>query len=67
MKLKLIKNISNDVISLKIKNGYFLKLHPDGVLEDIDVTNVEELRDKIDITSDLTEVTEPTGMTKLRD
>ena len=60
MKVKSIKNISNEDVKLELDNtpGCILTLLPGRKFENIHVYNLDEIRDKVQVTSDLGEIVE---------
>ena len=67
MRVKKLKNVSNEKITLDLGSNVQTVLPPGADIADIDVTNCQELEDKAVITYDLTEVNEAQGKTKLND
>jgi len=67
MRVKKLKNVSNEKITLDLGSNIKTVLPPGAEVTDIDVANHEELEDKASITFDLTEVTENSGKTRLDD
>lgn len=67
MRLVKIKNNSNEDVELKHKNGAKTTLPPGIELEDVDITNLSEVKARTKTTIDLTEVNETLGKTKLND
>ena len=60
MKVKCIRNVSNKRVSVLCSNGMEISLPPNESYEDnIDVTNINELGEKVSYTADLTEVGKP--------
>ena len=56
MKVSIIKNVSKKGITVKAKNGMEVYLPPGQEFEDIDVSNLEKLGEKVTYVSNLTEV-----------
>lgn len=56
MKVRRIKNVSDKRVVVKTKNGIEFSIPPGQDWEDIDVTNLDELGDKVSVKADLTEV-----------
>lgn len=64
---KSLKNITNGRIRVKFLSGMSANLLPKCTIENIAITNYEEIKGKVLIVGDLTEVTVPQGKTQLRD
>jgi len=56
MKVSNIKNVSNKGVTIKATNGMEVYLPPNQEFEDIDVSNLEKLGEKVTYVSNLTEV-----------
>jgi len=56
MKVSNIKNVSDKGITIKASNGMEVYLPPNQEFEDIDVSNLENLGEKVTYVSNLTEV-----------
>lgn len=67
MRVKRLKNVSNEKITLDLGCNIRTVLPPGADIADVDVTNCSELEDKATITYDLTEVNENQGKTRLND
>lgn len=67
MKARKIQNISQSVIPLRLEGGGSASLPVNGTIENISITNETELRGKIIMSRDLTEVNESHGKKQLRD
>lgn len=67
MRVKKLTNESESSIRVKCKNGLEHIVPPGVTLNDIDVVNEQDLKDKAKITFDLTEVNEEQGKTRLDD
>ena len=67
MKARKIENISRTPVLLKLKGGPTVALPSQASLEYVNITNEAEIRGKVIITGDLTEVRENTGKKQLRD
>jgi len=68
MKVKSLKNISNDKVKVTLSsNGQSVFLPPGSTIESVNVFNEKELKGKVHIVQDLTEVNESQGKTKLYD
>jgi len=65
MRVKSLKNISNEKITLDHGSDIKTVLPPGADIADVDVTNCSELEDRAAITYDLTEVNESRGKTQL--
>jgi hypothetical protein len=67
MVVNTLKNISDKRIIVKLTNGTEMSI-PSGVsIGKFDVKNLDEIRDNVKITEDLTEVNSSSGKTKLYD
>lgn len=67
MRAKSIKNITNGRVHLKLRGGMSAYLPPGSTIENIGITNENELKGKVQIVKDLTEVTETKGRMRLDD
>lgn len=67
MRFKSLKNITNGRVRVKFSSGMSANLLPDCTIENVAITNHEEIKGKVFGIQDLTEVTEPQGKTQLRD
>lgn len=67
MRVKSLKNITNGRIRVKFLSGMSANLLPECTIENIAITNYEELKGKVFVVGDLTEVVESQGKTKLND
>lgn len=67
MRAKSVKNITNGKVKVQFPSGVSADLPPGSTIENVNVTNEEELKGKVYITRDLTEVNENSGKTQLRD
>jgi len=68
MRVKSLKNISNGKVRLKFASGVSVNLPPGSTLENVNIVNEEEIKGKVFIIKDLTEVNENNkGRTQLRD
>jgi len=67
MRVKSVKNITNGKVNLQFASGVSADLPPGSTIENVNVTNEEEIKGKVHITRDLTEVNEPQGKKQLRD
>lgn len=56
MKVKVVKNVSDKRISILVKDGTEIFLPPNQSWEDIDVINLDKLKEKVTYVVDLTEV-----------
>jgi len=65
MRAKSVKNITNRKVKVQFANGVSADLIPGSTIENVNVTNEEELKGKVLITRDLTEVTEESGKVRL--
>lgn len=67
MRVRKLKNVSNEKITVDFGSNIQAVLPPGAEIENEDVTNCQELEEKASITYDLTEVNEVRGKTKLND
>jgi hypothetical protein len=67
MRVKKLKNVSNEKITIDLGSNIKAVLPPGADITNIDVTNCEDLEDKAIITYDLTEVVENSSKQKLYD
>lgn len=67
MRVKKLKNTSDEVIIVKHKDGVESSLPPGAEVSDVSITNEGELRGKAHIIADLTEINERGIKTKLND
>jgi len=67
MRVKKIENISNEVVKLEHKNGAKTTLPPGRILNNIEVTNLDEVQGQVKVVHDLTEVGESKGKIRLDD
>lgn len=67
MKARKIKNISQAAIPLRFEGGGSATLPFNGTIENVNIINEMELKGKIAVTRDLTEVNESSGKKQLRD
>ncbi len=65
MRARKIENISQVPVPLRLKNGLVVTLPFGSTLENVDITNEAEIKGKVAITRDLTEVNEESGRTRL--
>lgn len=69
-KVKKLQNNSGYHLVIIQDDGFMIGVPPGGILENINITNLEEIKDKVSVIIDLTEVMERKnvqGRTKLRD
>jgi len=67
VRVKKLKNVSSERITVVLKNGTTVFL-PSGVeITDVEITNEKELRGRTIITADLTEIVEKDRRTTLND
>ena len=60
MKVTNIKNVSNGRVSVLCRNGMEISLPPgEGYEDNLDITNIDALGEKVSYTADLTEVGKP--------
>ena len=67
MRAKSLKNITNGKVRVKFASGMSADLFPGSTIENVSITNDKELKGKVHIVRDLTEVVESEGKTQLRD
>ena len=65
MRAKSVKNITNRKVKVQFSSGISADLTPGSTIENVNVVNEVELKGKVLITRDLTEVTEESGRTRL--
>jgi len=56
MRVTTIKNVHKKRITVETRNGMQVSLPPGQSFDDLDVTNLKKLGDKVTYTADLTEV-----------
>lgn len=56
MRLAIVENTSENVVSVKLSDGTFVPLQPGSMLEDVRVLNCGEIRDRTRLVYDLDEV-----------
>lgn len=69
-RIKKLKNNSGQHVVIIQDDGFTIGVPPGGILENINITNLAEIKDRVSVTIDLTEVMERKngqGRTKLRD
>lgn len=64
-RLKSLKNITNGRVRVEFASGVSANLLPKSTIENVAITNFEELKGKVFGIQDLTEVTETSGKTRL--
>jgi len=67
MRVKKLKNISSEIIKVKHKKGRMSILPPGTEITNVTIIDEEELKGKVQIVADLTEVNEKGMKTKLYD
>lgn len=67
MRATSLKNITNGRVRVKFASGVSANLLPGCTIENVNITNEEEIKGKVHIVRDLTEVTEDSGKMQLRD
>ena len=68
MRVKKIKNKSNEDVQLDVGDGSKLTLSPGSFFSNLRVENLDQIRSKVEVTSDLGEICEThSGKTKLYD
>jgi len=67
MRAKSLKNITNGRVRVRFASGMSANLLPGCTIENVNITNDEELKGKVHMVRDLTEVNEVQGKTQLRD
>lgn len=58
MRVKTIKNRSNEDVQLDVGNGSMLTLSPGDSFKNIQVENLDQIKSRVDVTSDLGEIGE---------
>lgn len=64
-RLKSLKNITNGRVRVKFAGGVSANLLPKSTIENVAITNFEEIKGKVFGVKDLTEVIETSGKTRL--
>ena len=67
MRAKSLKNITNGRVKVEFTSGMSANLPPGSTIENVNIANEEEIKGKVHIVKDLTEVVENKGKTQLRD
>lgn len=67
MRISNLENVSNERVNIELTDGTNISLPPKGKLGSFDVKNLSEIRSKVKVTENLTEVNAPSGKTKLYD
>lgn len=67
MRFKSLKNITNSRVRVKFSSGMSANLLPGCTIENVAITNHEEIKGEVFGIQDLTEVNEPQEKTQLRD
>ena len=65
MRAKRIKNITNGKVRLQFTSGMSANLLPGSAIENVDIANEDEIKGKVSIVKDLTEVTRSSGKTQI--
>ncbi len=60
-----LTNNSDENINVKLTAGGSLNIPPGCVMNDVDVANLAEIRDKVTVKENLTEVGTPPGKTRI--
>jgi hypothetical protein len=68
MRIKKIKNVSDKDVQLDVGNGSHLTLQPGASFQNVQVENLDAVKEKVKVTSDLGEIREDhSGPVKLFD
>lgn len=65
MRVKKIENTSNEPVRLNLGKGLNLTLEPGASFSNIRVENLDQVKEKVKVTSDLGEINDPTRKDKL--
>ena len=65
MRARSIKNITRGRVHLRLTSGMSAYLPPNSTIENVSITNERELKGKVQIVKDLTEVVESQGKTRI--
>lgn len=66
-RLKSLKNLTNRRVRVEFLSGMSANLLPGSTIENVTITNFEEIKGQVSGIEDLTEVVESQGKTQLRD
>ena len=58
MRVSRLENLSSEILEINLVGGSVIKLPSGGILEKIDVVNINELRNKASVILDLSEINE---------
>ena len=58
MRVSRLENLSSEILEINLVGGSVIKLPSGGILEKIDVVNINELRNKASVIFDLSEINE---------
>lgn len=67
MRVSKLANTSGEPIDVKLKEGSSISLPPGAEMHNVEISNFEDLKGKIKMTEDLSEVTSTPGKTRLDD
>lgn len=67
MRVASLKNSSGSPVQVKLSDGVEVTLPAGTALRNVDVSNVDEIRDRVEVINDLTEVPPSTGKMRLID
>ena len=65
MQCSKVTNNDKHYVDVKLKDGVCVRIPPGVHIEDVDVANLQEIKDKVTIIQDLTEVQRESGKTKI--
>ncbi len=65
MQCSKVTNNDKHYVDVKLKDGVCVSIPPGVHIEDVDVANLQEIKDKVTIIQDLTEVQRESGKTKI--
>ena len=64
-RIRKLKNISHFPINVVHSDGLITSVPPLGILENVKITNLDEVRSEAVVTMDLAEVKEPSNKTRI--
>lgn len=67
MNARKIENISKNEVVINLKDGNSIVLHPNGVAENVEVTDISGVKKFLKVTEDLGEIKPTSGRVFLRD
>lgn len=65
MRAKSVKNITNGRVRVRFTSGMSANLLPGSTIENVEISNEDELKGRVHIVGDLTEVNENSGKQRL--